>query len=102
MDAGDRGAQAARDTRRNPFLPAPTTAAITARRRHLDPDQDLVHVSTKCVGDMFLMRPDARTVYVIAVALAKASELYGVRLHAFCFLSNHPHLLLRCDGLSAR
>ncbi len=69
-----------------------------ARRRHLPPDIDLVHVSTKCVGDMFLMRPDARTVYVIAVALAKASELYGVRLHAFCFLSNHLHLLLGIAG----
>jgi REP element-mobilizing transposase RayT len=65
-----------------------------ARRRHFAPDQDLVHVSFKCVGDAFLMRPDAYTSFVIASALEQAAEKYGVRIHAFCFLSNHAHLLL--------
>ncbi len=65
-----------------------------ARRRYLPPDVDLVHVSFKCVGDAFLMRPDARSVYLVAIALAEALEKYGVRLHAVVILSNHGHLLL--------
>ena len=69
-----------------------------ARRRHFHPDQDLVHVSFKCVGDAFLMRPDAYANYVVAVALEEAAEKYGVRIHAFCFLSNHAHLLLGIAG----
>jgi REP element-mobilizing transposase RayT len=69
-----------------------------ARRRHFAPDQDLVHVSFKCVGDAFLMRPDAYTSFVIASALEQAAEKYGVRIHAFCFLSNHAHLLLGIQG----
>ena len=69
-----------------------------ARRRYLHPDQDLVHVSFKCVGDAFLMRPDDYTNYVIASALADASVKYGVRVHAFSFLSNHGHQLLGVRG----
>ncbi len=69
-----------------------------ARRRYLHPDQDLVHVSFKCVGDAFLMRPDAYTNYVIAHELALAAKTYGVRIHAFCFLSNHGHLELGVRG----
>lgn len=69
-----------------------------ARRRYLPPDQDLVHVSFKCVGDAFLMRPDAYTNYVIAEALARAAQIYGVRVHAFCFLSTHGHLELGVRG----
>jgi len=69
-----------------------------ARRRYLHPDQDLVHVSFKCVGDAFLMRPDDYTNYVIAGALADAAVKYGVRIHAFAFLSNHGHQLLGVRG----
>ncbi|MBX7195847.1 MAG: transposase [Sandaracinaceae bacterium] len=69
-----------------------------ARRRHFAPDQDLVHVSFKCVGDAFLMRPDAYTSFVIASALEQAAEKYGVRIHAFCFVSNHAHLLVGIQG----
>jgi REP element-mobilizing transposase RayT len=69
-----------------------------ARRRHFAPDHDLVHVSFKCVGDAFPMRPDAYTSFVIASALEQAAEKYGVRIHAFCFLSNHAHLLLGIQG----
>lgn len=83
---------------RNPPCDAPTRAPIMARRRHFDPDHDLVHVSFKTVGDAFLMRPDAYTVYVQAKALADAIELYGVRLHACSMLSNHGHLELGIKG----
>jgi REP element-mobilizing transposase RayT len=69
-----------------------------ARRRHYAPEQDLVHVSFKCVGDAFLMRPDAYTRFVIASALASAAEKYGVRIHAFGILSNHGHLELGIRG----
>lgn len=44
------------------------------------------------------MRPDAYTTYVIASALREAVEKYGVRVHAFCFLSTHAHLLLGVAG----
>ncbi|MBX7193208.1 MAG: transposase [Sandaracinaceae bacterium] len=69
-----------------------------ARRRHYAPEQDLVHVSFKCVGDAFLMRPDAYTSFVIASALAGAAEKYGVRIHAFGILSSHGHLELGIRG----
>jgi REP element-mobilizing transposase RayT len=69
-----------------------------ARRRYLPPEQDLVHVSFKCVGDACLMRPDPYASFVIARALAGAAEKYGVRIHAFCVLSNHAHLLLGVRG----
>jgi REP element-mobilizing transposase RayT len=69
-----------------------------ARRRHFAPNQDLVHVSFKCVGDAFLMRPDAYASFVVASALEQAAEKYGVRIHALCFLSNHAHLLLGIQG----
>lgn len=69
-----------------------------ARRRYLPPDQDLVHVSFKCVGDAFLMRPDSYASFVIATALGAAAAKYGVRVHAFAFLSNHGHLLLGVRG----
>lgn len=69
-----------------------------ARRRYLPPEQDLVHVSFKCVGDAFLMRPDGRASFVIASALGVAVAKYGVRVHAFAFLSNHAHLLLGVRG----
>jgi REP element-mobilizing transposase RayT len=44
------------------------------------------------------MRPDAYTSFVIASALEQAARKYGVRIHAFCFLSNHAHLLLGIEG----
>ncbi len=69
-----------------------------ARRRYLPPDLELAHVSFKCVGDAFLMRPDPYTNFVIACALADGIERYGVRLYAFCFLSNHSHLLVGILG----
>lgn len=55
---------------------------LMARRRHLAPDQDLVQVSTKCVA--FLLRPEARTVYVIVIAIATDGELCSARVHAGC------------------
>ncbi len=81
-----------------PAAPGADKAPNMTRRRYLPPEHDLVHVSFKCVGDAFLMRPDAYANYVIAVALAGAAKTYGVRLHAFTFLSTHAHLLLGVKG----
>jgi REP element-mobilizing transposase RayT len=78
--------------------PPDNASTMARRRRYLPPGQDLIHVSFKCVGDAFLMRPDAYTSFVIACALEEAATKYGVRIHAFCFLSTHAHLLLGVRG----
>lgn len=55
-------------------------------------------VVIKCVGDEMLMRPDPRTVFLIAQALASACNRHPtVGVVGFCFVSNHGHLLLRVD-----
>lgn len=55
-------------------------------------------VVQKCTGDEMLMRPDPDCVLRIALALAAASKRYArIRILAFCFVSNHFHLLLGVD-----
>jgi REP element-mobilizing transposase RayT len=49
-------------------------------------------------GDEMLMRPDPDCVIRIALALAAVSKRYArIRILAFCFVSNHFHLILGID-----
>ncbi|MBX7192107.1 MAG: hypothetical protein K1X94_08625 [Sandaracinaceae bacterium] len=55
-------------------------------------------VVQKCVGDEMLLRPDADCVIRVALALAAASRKFSrIRILAFCFVSNHFHLVLGVD-----
>ncbi|MBK6848690.1 MAG: hypothetical protein IPG96_14555 [Proteobacteria bacterium] len=48
-------------------------------------------VTRRCVQRQFLLRPSATVNGIIGYCLAVAAERYGVRVHAFCVLSNHLH-----------
>ena len=58
----------------------------------------LVYVTVRTVGRMMRLRPDRETVETIRYCLACVTERYRagdrIRLHEFCFLSNHYHLLV--------
>jgi REP element-mobilizing transposase RayT len=51
-------------------------------------------VTRRCAQRQFLLRPSRTTNQILLYCLARATELYPVTLHAFCFLSNHYHLVL--------
>ena len=51
-------------------------------------------VTRRCSERRFFMRPSAKTNAILEFALATCARRYGIRLHAFVFLSNHYHLVL--------
>ncbi|MCC6995962.1 MAG: transposase [Deltaproteobacteria bacterium] len=51
-------------------------------------------VTRRCTQRQFLLRPSRSTNGILAYCLARAALLYGIELHAYCFLSNHYHLVL--------
>ena len=52
-------------------------------------------VTVRCIGAMFLLRPDAELNQIIGFWLARAATRFpGIRLLAAVALSNHVHLLL--------
>jgi putative transposase len=51
-------------------------------------------VTRRCFQRRFLLRPSARTNQTFLYVLAVAARRFGVRVHAFCVLSNHFHLVL--------
>jgi REP element-mobilizing transposase RayT len=51
-------------------------------------------ITRRCLQRAFLLRPSRLTNATVGYLLAVASERYGIRLHAFCVLSNHLHLVL--------
>lgn len=53
-----------------------------------------MEVTTRTVQGRCLMPPTRVISDLIRGALARAARLYPVEVHAFCFLSNHYHLLL--------
>ena len=50
-------------------------------------------VTRRCTQRQFLLRPSAQTNAILLYCLARAAGLYGVEVHAYCFLSNHYHLV---------
>jgi REP element-mobilizing transposase RayT len=55
-------------------------------------------VTRRCAQREFLLRPSSRTNALFRYALAVAARRFGVRVHAFCVLSNHIHIVLTDPG----
>ncbi|MBK8481326.1 MAG: hypothetical protein IPL40_09140 [Proteobacteria bacterium] len=51
-------------------------------------------VTRRCAQRQFLLRPSGAVNGIVGYCLAVAAERYGVRVHAFCVLSNHLHLVI--------
>jgi len=51
-------------------------------------------VTRRCTQRQFLLRPSGQTNAILLYCLARAASLYGVEVHACCFLSNHYHLVV--------
>jgi REP element-mobilizing transposase RayT len=61
--------------------------------RHVVPGASYL-VTRRCAQRQFLLRPSRLTNETLAYVLALAATRYDVRLHAFCVLSNHYHLIV--------
>ncbi len=64
------------------------------RRIRFIPPDSLVEVTCRTVQGRCLLRPTPRIADLVRGVLARAVRLYPVQIHAFCFLSNHFHLLV--------
>jgi REP element-mobilizing transposase RayT len=51
-------------------------------------------ITRRCLHRQFLLRPSRLTNAIFLYVLALAARRYGVRVHAFCVLSNHFHLVV--------
>jgi len=51
-------------------------------------------VTRRCTQRQFLLRPGRLVNEVFLYVLALAARRFGIRIHAFCVLSNHYHLVL--------
>jgi putative transposase len=65
---------------------------MTAPRRILPGATYLL--TRRCSHRQFLLRPSAITTAVFGYVLAVAARRFGVRVHAFCVMSNHFHLVV--------
>jgi REP element-mobilizing transposase RayT len=65
---------------------------VTAPRRILPGATYLV--TRRCTQRQFLLRPAKLTRRIFLYVLAVAARRYNVRVHAYCVLSNHAHLVL--------
>ncbi|MBI5068860.1 MAG: transposase [Deltaproteobacteria bacterium] len=55
-------------------------------------------VTRRCTQRQFLLRPGRLVNEVFLYLLALGAKRYGVRVHAYCVLSNHYHLLVTDPG----
>lgn len=51
-------------------------------------------ITRRCLHREFLLRPGALVNQTFTYVLALAARRYGVKVHAFCVLSNHYHLVV--------
>ncbi len=61
--------------------------------RQVLPDQTYL-VTRRCIFQLFLIVPAPLLVAALKYCLAEAATRYGIQIHAFCFLSNHYHLIV--------
>ncbi|MBK6849276.1 MAG: hypothetical protein IPG96_17695 [Proteobacteria bacterium] len=54
---------------------------------------ETVMITRRCTQRQFLLRPSAAVNRILGYCLAVAAERYGLRLHAFCAMSNHLHVV---------
>ena len=59
------------------------------------PADALVEVTCRTLHGRFLLRPSRNLNEIVLGILGRAVRLYGMKLCAFVYLSNHAHLLLR-------
>jgi len=72
------------------LLPFPE--GMTAPRQVLP---GTIHLVTRrCTQRQFLLRPSKAARQVFLYLLAVASERYAIRVHAYCVMSNHYHLVV--------
>jgi REP element-mobilizing transposase RayT len=69
-----------------------------ARRLRFIPAGSLVEVTCRAVQGRLLMRPSPLVTELTLGVLGRATRLYPVDLHAFCFLFNYFHLLLTVES----
>jgi REP element-mobilizing transposase RayT len=62
--------------------------------RFIPEEETVVEVTGRTVHGRLLLRPSQELRAITIGILARAKRKYGVRIHAFFFLSNHFHLLL--------
>lgn len=55
-------------------------------------------VTRRCLSRQLLLRPSASSNAIFLYVLALAARRFGVRVHAFCVLSNHYHLVVTDPG----
>jgi putative transposase len=55
-------------------------------------------VTRRCFQRQLLLRPSPQTNQIFCYVLAVAARRFGVRVHAFCVLSNHFHLVVTDPG----
>jgi putative transposase len=65
-----------------------------SRKLRYFPPSTLIEVTCRTFQGRFLLRPSTRLRRIIDGLLAKATRKYQVECHAYCFMSNHYHLLL--------
>jgi REP element-mobilizing transposase RayT len=51
-------------------------------------------VTRRCTQRRFLLRPSANTNGILHYCLALAAQRYHILVHAYCFMSNHFHLVV--------
>jgi len=71
---------------------------MSHRLRYLPEGSGLVEITVRCSQRRLLLRPSPALREIFIGVLARAQELYPVRMHAFCCLGNHYHLLLSGDS----
>jgi putative transposase len=55
-------------------------------------------VSRRCAQRQFLLRPSKKVNQIFRFCLAVAAKRTGIKLHAYCAMSNHYHLVLTDPG----
>ena len=66
---------------------------MSRQLRMLDDPSGLVEITSRTQHGRFLMCPSEKVNDLILGVLGRAQAMYGVALHAFCFMSNHNHIL---------
>ncbi len=51
-------------------------------------------LTKKCFDERFLLKPTSKCRKALRYELARRAKQYGIDLHAFCFMSNHFHLVV--------
>ena len=55
-------------------------------------------LTRRCFGRHFFLRPSRQINRVVKFCLAVSAERFGCQVHAFCFLSNHFHMIVTDEG----